>query len=77
MPRIADAFSNASSPFSETFRKFLRHKTLTTVHLTEQGNFVVDIPVPEKVKSQVRLKIKSVNPEEDTEFTHIRCKWRG
>ncbi|KAJ3287240.1 Chitin synthase, class 2 [Borealophlyctis nickersoniae] len=42
-----------------------RHKTRREVELTREGNFVVDIPVPEKVLSEAKFKT-------GMEFTHMR-----
>ncbi|KAI9105900.1 chitin synthase-domain-containing protein [Phlyctochytrium arcticum] len=42
-----------------------RHKTTKTVELTASGNFVVEIPVPEKVLSQGKFR-------HGREFTHLR-----
>ncbi|KAJ3078025.1 Chitin synthase, class 1, partial [Quaeritorhiza haematococci] len=42
-----------------------RHKTVKTVQLTKDGNFVVDIPVPEKV-------LRLGKHKDGREFTHLR-----
>ncbi|KAJ3025214.1 Chitin synthase, class 1, partial [Rhizophlyctis rosea] len=42
-----------------------RHKTTKTVELTREGNFVVDIPVPEKVIHQGKIR-------DGMEFSHLR-----
>ncbi|KAJ3414663.1 Chitin synthase, class 2 [Chytridiales sp. JEL 0842] len=42
--------------------RLFRHKTLKTVELTEQGNFVVEIPVPARVKAQ----------SQEREFAYVR-----
>ncbi|TPX47488.1 chitin synthase [Synchytrium endobioticum] len=46
-------------------RTLYRSKTKKTLKLTREGNFVVDIPVPEKVLSVARFR-------NEQEFTHMR-----
>jgi hypothetical protein len=47
--------------------RLFRHKTLKTVELTPHGNFVVEIPVPDKVKT-------GKPPRLEKEFNYVRCK---
>ena len=46
-------------------RTLYRSRTKKTLKLTREGNFVVDIPVPEKVLSVARFRTEQ-------EFTHLR-----
>ncbi|KAJ3187222.1 Chitin synthase, class 2 [Irineochytrium annulatum] len=48
-------------------KDLFRHKTIRTVELTRYGNFVVEIPVPERVKARIGFSLG-----EGREFTHLR-----
>ncbi|KAI9339200.1 chitin synthase-domain-containing protein [Zopfochytrium polystomum] len=66
------ALATAATPLGVTLRGLFRHRTLTTVELTDCGNFVVDIPVPEKVRRKCGTNLDNFYEDDGTEFTHVR-----
>ncbi|TPX64675.1 chitin synthase [Spizellomyces sp. 'palustris'] len=63
-------YNHAYPPAQQLYRRrgagtIFRHKTTKTVELTASGNFVVEIPVPEKVIAHGKYRT-------GREFTHLR-----